>query len=369
MVVRVVEEAMRLESSLPALLSLALIAAPQATPIETAISLYDEGKYEEARPLLESIDHEGKATGPLLYRLFFCRSAAGDEAGSREALGRARERLEAELGSTPTLETYFYLANTFANLGRSSDARRTAIEGVAAIEAGRIESGVSPISRFQMAKLYQDAGRSEDAVRLFRLALEGFSASGRKYPGSERWARRYLATSSFSNADFTAAEADLAALVALGGATPEDWNRLAVARVRIGRYAEASDAWRESVRLDPGNADDPRYSGRLAQTASQIAPLPGVSPSGKSWQRLSQEELEALMKESAATVLEARERASTGERKAFEDAVSKARPVFVAAGLEYACRRLPIRETAFREGYAVLIFQDAPWSWPEGTQN
>ena len=38
--------------------------------------------------------------------------------------------------------------------------------------------------------------------------------------------------------------------------------------------------------------------------------------------------------------------------------------LFVAAGLEYALRGYGIRETAFREGYAVLIFQDRAWELP-----
>ncbi len=40
------------------------------------------------------------------------------------------------------------------------------------------------------------------------------------------------------------------------------------------------------------------------------------------------------------------------------------RQQFTAAGLEYAVRHYGIRETAFREGYAVLIFQDRAWELP-----
>jgi hypothetical protein len=41
---------------------------------------------------------------------------------------------------------------------------------------------------------------------------------------------------------------------------------------------------------------------------------------------------------------------------------------FVAAGLEYAMKHYGIRETAFREGYAVLIFQDRAWEVPADPQ-
>jgi hypothetical protein len=36
----------------------------------------------------------------------------------------------------------------------------------------------------------------------------------------------------------------------------------------------------------------------------------------------------------------------------------------LAAGLEYAVRHYGIRETAFRDGYAILIFQDRAWELP-----
>jgi hypothetical protein len=52
-------------------------------------------------------------------------------------------------------------------------------------------------------------------------------------------------------------------------------------------------------------------------------------------------------------------------RAEIEGTIRAVRPLFVGAALEYCLRGFPIRETAFREGYAVLIFQDAVWGWPE----
>ena len=50
------------------------------------------------RKLLEKIDSAGKATGPLLYRLFYCQRKAGDPK-AEETLGRALEQLESEASS------------------------------------------------------------------------------------------------------------------------------------------------------------------------------------------------------------------------------------------------------------------------------
>jgi hypothetical protein len=51
-------------------------------------------------------------------------------------------------------------------------------------------------------------------------------------------------------------------------------------------------------------------------------------------------------------------------RAEITQTLRETRQQFVAAGLEYVLRRYGIRDTAFREGYAVLIFQDRAWEVP-----
>jgi hypothetical protein len=51
-------------------------------------------------------------------------------------------------------------------------------------------------------------------------------------------------------------------------------------------------------------------------------------------------------------------------RQRAEDAIHAAKGAFVAAGLEYANRRFGIREIAFTEGYATLVFQASEWELP-----
>ena len=43
---------------------------------DEAVTLYESGKYAEARVLIEEIDAAGRATGPLLYRLAYCQRVA-----------------------------------------------------------------------------------------------------------------------------------------------------------------------------------------------------------------------------------------------------------------------------------------------------
>lgn len=353
------------------LLALPASAQDPAPSASQAIAAYDEGRYADAAEMLKGIDARGQAEGSLLYRLFFCLRTAGDVAGSRLVLERAAAALEKEIASSPETETAFYLANAYLNLGRSADARNVAAEATKRLEAKEVAEPATSIQMFQVGKLYQDQSRGDEAAAWYRKSLAGFDPASPRYQANARWARRYLAESALSAADFATAEREYAALVLAGGASIEEYRNLALARCRIGSYAGAADAWDEMVKRDPGNADDARYSARLARMAAELGSLPKTTAKGAAFTSVSKEDLEASMAEQVkkARELRAEAAASTATpepaaRKKSEDALLEAKGAFVAAGLEYANRRFPIREVAFTEGYAVFVFQPGEWELP-----
>jgi tetratricopeptide (TPR) repeat protein len=339
-----------------------LLAAAAAAPSTDAVALYDAGKYAEARAALEALDAQGQLSGPLLYRLFFCRRALGDEPAAKDALERARAALESEAGAAGSLEVPFYLANTYANLGLKEEARTVAVETSRKVAAGALPKPASAMESFQLGRLQQEAGDADGAAASYAKAVEGFGAG---YPGQSRWARRYLAERAVSRGDFAAAEPHLTALTALPGAGAADFRQLALANGRLRRWEAAALAWREAVRLDPANADDPRYAARLADVATQLGSVPDRAPDGRGWNVLSIAELEETMRDAQRRTVDARNRAGSAtkeQRSAIEADLRDARGRLTASGLEYALRGMGLREFAFKEGIAVLIFQDAPWT-------
>jgi tetratricopeptide (TPR) repeat protein len=371
--------------TVPLLLVLGLeLAAVQAKPATPAapdpVALYDEGRYAEACEALRTLDAAGPLPGPQLYRLFYCEKAAGNEEASLRALDNAREALERENVDGAPLEIPFYLANTYTNLNRSQDARRVAELATRSQEADGRPKPSGVIDAFELGKLYQDQGRPADAMPWYAKAIEAFDPKSKRYAGPIRWALRYTSAVAVSRGDYAASEAALVKLTDMGEVEGADWNALAIARGRQKKYELASEAWKKVVQLDPGNADDPRYASRVAMMAAGLPALPAVGAEGKPFQTMSGEELEAAMKAEFEAVREVQGRGAVAMKAGADGVPTVAlepqvragltselealKGRFTAAALEYALRRGPIRETAFREGYAVLIFQNREWELP-----
>lgn len=360
----------------PLVLPFALLAAPAAASAPTAaeaVAAYDAGDYAAASRALRALDAAGRADGPLLYRLFFCLRVENDLEGARTVLDRARRALEAENVPTAPIEVPFYLANAYANLGRVDEARRVAVETLDRVDARGFRPG-SAMEWFQLAKLRQDAGRSAPAEEAYRRAVEGFVRGPATFPGQERWARRFLGEAASARADWREARIHWGRVVDLGDATRADFLELATAAARTGAWEEAAEAWRRAEKIDMRIGSDPRYASALARQAAALGSLPTEDPGGRAISSLDPAGLEETMRGAAASLREKREEAASlaeagrldaEARDRIEAAIRAIRGVFVAAGIEYAVRRLPLRETAFRDQLGTLVFQEAEWRLPE----
>src|SRR6185295_16680785 len=161
-------------SLLISLASVAIADAPAPTmPAELeqkAIALYEQGRFAEARPLLEQLDASGAASGVVLYRLAYCQRKAQD-AAAPSTEQRARERLERDFAGARDLEIPFYLVNVYQNQGQRDRARQVAAETTARLERGELPSPKSGLDQFRMAKLLADQGNDDGAATWYRKAV------------------------------------------------------------------------------------------------------------------------------------------------------------------------------------------------------
>jgi tetratricopeptide (TPR) repeat protein len=355
------------------LLSPAAISAPepQAGDAAQAVSLYDAGDYEGARKILERLDAEGRSTGPQLYRLSYCLGRAQQRDRQREAADRALLKLSEEFEGEPDLEVAFYLVNALRNSRRAEEAKEIAGKATGRIEAGDWPKPKSGLDRFRAGKLYADQDRTAKALLWYGKALKKLEKEPEKYPSYIAWARRFQGNSAYAEEQYEDAEEAFSAMLAVVDGTPGDLDRLAVIRARLKRYAGAAEAWKQAEKLDPVRGNRSRYCGHVARMAQELGTLPENTPSGEPYAGLGREELEAIMKEKAQVVKDARaeiDAATAAEQSPdparlaeLQQKVDSAKPVFTAACLEYALRDFPIRETAFFGGYAPLIFHREPW--------
>lgn len=348
------------------------LAAGEASSRQLAVETYDAGRYDEARKLIEALDARGEADGPLLYRLYYCLRQAGDP-GARAMQERARVALEKEVLAKPTLESGFYLANVYENQARLTDRQQLATRITKLVADGKIPPPESGIDQFRLGKLYADRDDDEHATEWFARSLDSLTADDTTSSSAYvPWAARYLADRAMARDDLAQAEKYRTLLLRDGQGTVEDYDELAMLRVRAQRYAEAVEAWKKAERLAPATGDRARYCAKLAGMAAELTALPEQAPDGRPWKELSKEDLERTMQEQATIVREATTEAKaeeppTKERRAeLQTRIHGVKPLFVAAGLEYALRGYSIREAAFFGGYAPLIFRATEWQIPPG---
>jgi len=336
-----------------------------------AVQLYERGRYADALPILQKLDQEGRASGPMLYRLYYCQQAGGDAAAARASLARAQEKLEAELVSAPSLEVAFYLANVHSNAGRLSDKARVSLEATSKIEAGDWAEPTDGTAYFQLAKLYADQQNDVEAAMWYAEAVTALEGDNDASPAYAQWASRYLGQQANDEADFDAVDRYYGLLLDQGVATAEELDKLGISRVRLGKYREAGAAWRKAVLANPAQSNHPRYCAALTDRARDLKQVPVEAPDGRPLYDHDRAELEGLLLAAAGKVRDVKTEAAEFEeldreqRKAFQARLDSARAEFVAAGLEYAVRGYPIRETAFQSGYATLVFRPDDWRMPQ----
>lgn len=349
------------------------VSADDDTRAADAVRLYDAGRYADALVILEALNHEGGLSGSMLYRLSYARGQVGDAVGKEQAESLALSALESEFASAPDLETGFYLSNAYRNTGRSEESSRIARRTTDHAESGDGPPSTDAIGSFRLAKLYADQGRSELAVTWYRTAIAAMEQDRARHVAYLRWAHRYVAGVLGAGDDPTAALPHYEALLSMGEPTVQDLDRIATLKARNGEFEAAAETWRRAERMNPANADRPRYCNRLARLAVTLETVPEAAPDGETFASMNREQLESIMAREAQVALDAAAEIGSGEttperRAELQAAVDAAKPVFTAAALEYAVRELPIRETAFFGGYAPLIFHTNRWTLPDGPQ-
>ncbi len=266
---------------------------PADTNAQTSLAaiLLAEGRFGEARAMLESV-LAAKPRDPTAHLLLGrALQASGDQAGAEAAL-RAGMRID---------RSHAALALELASLLEAS-ARPAEAERVlrTALERDRRSADMA----VQLARLLTQSGRGAEALRVIArlaaeprpnhavlaaqaLALKAVGEAARATVTYERAARHYpdsavahhnLAAHQGDLGQFAAAEMAAARALAKGGQAPQTWLVLARALLGGGKLDEAERAFHEAIRRAPVYVEAHRELAQLvwmrtANTGASLAAL------------------------------------------------------------------------------------------------
>lgn len=353
--------------------------------LQRGTSAYLQTKYEAALPDLEKARDAGVASGMTLYMLGYCYDTVRHDAdASKRSYDASKDALEKEIRSKdPSLESYFYLANLHM-LRKDIDAgRKVASEGVAAIEAKTLKVPKDGTSQFRAGKLYQDAGKNDQAVEYHRRALAAFAKMDSPPPEYQKRATETVARADLGRGDPQKTSDLWEKLLSSNPATPEgDWS-LGLASLRAGRYAVARDAFERARKLEGDRGEDAFYSSGIAarglEAVSAGLKIPAKDADGKLISSLSNDEIDTRIHDYAKKASEILARPlKTGEytvvankkgRKIIQPLDKDTKQLgdihryFVALVSEVVLRQLPLQTKAFQDGYASLVLQNWNQLW------
>ena len=345
--------------------------ADTASPARRAAELYAAGDYAGALPLLEQVAASDDADGPSLYRLYFCQDQTGS-AAARDTMRRALGVLESEVESGGSLESAFYLSNTYRNLGQHTKAKEVAAKATTLVEQ-RTWKPSGGTELFRVGKMYADQDQSDQAAEWYQKALGALDTTqGGESATYASHAHRYLGTYLESQGRSDEALDHFVALLDDSDGSQEEFDRLATTLARSGRYRDAARAWNKALLASPATGNRARYAQRVAVFAANQEPLPVNAPNGSSWDQVDQAGLEQVLFDQAKAVRAIQQQvkdnldATTREqRERLTQQIDEIKPIFAAAALEYLLRGHSLRELSFRSGYATMVFRDSDWQLPQ----
>ncbi|MCI0410765.1 MAG: tetratricopeptide repeat protein, partial [Acidobacteria bacterium] len=305
--------------------------------------LYDRGDYDAALPLLEKATEKGLKDGQLFYQLAYVYERNGQREKAQSYREKAAPLLEKQARSAKgTLEDSYYLTALYVQLQRASDMQKAAQEGIKKFEK---RTDLSGADLFRLGRLYQFAGNAALSATTYRKAAESMAAE--KDPNPILYA---LAITADAGTDIQArrygeAARKLEQAEAVNPKSPPPLFQVALMELGAGHYAEA----RERFAREPANTEA-QYGADVAARLERCGGRLEALPDGKTFQEMSNDEVQQALDAAAGTFREAKSAADTDPAK-----VQVAEKLFFSLAAEWMLRGQPLREISLSGSYADLI--------------
>ncbi|MBI4169664.1 MAG: hypothetical protein HY510_06980 [Acidobacteria bacterium] len=324
---------------------------------DRGVSLYNQGKYAEALPLLQKARDGGRRDGSIVYQIGYCREVVEGKPEARQAAWReARTLLEKEISEPggATLERLYYLAKLSSDEGDFERMRQYAIQGVEQFEKGPDPGALTGEDWFRLGRMHDFLSEPSESEAAYRRSVSAFTKTPDANP-----AYRSLALARVADLDLEAAQPEAAAagydeaLKIVPGATHVQPFRSAIAFLAAGRYDQALARFGED--RDPDTMTESQYGADLARKARDVAPLEAQDADGVPIRSLPPEALEQRLKEAAEGFRASRAKHSWKPGDPLPAELAQQQKRFVALLTEMLARTGRIQEFCLRQGIADLV--------------
>jgi tetratricopeptide (TPR) repeat protein len=319
-------------------------------------TLYNEGKYAEALPVLQKARESGLKDGTLLYQLGFCREVVEHSPEPRRETWREAEPVLVQEIAQPggaTLERLYYLTVIHSDSDRFDDMTKYARQAVEQFEKGPNPNSLGGEDWFRLGRLHDFLSEASLAEAAYRRSVSAFTKAKGGVASYNSLALARVADYDLIAGHYVKAAEDFDAALKLYPPNNQvkPFNH-ALALLAVRRYDEAIARFGE----DKGETStESQYGGDLAKKAKAVEPLDDKDVDGSPIQRLSDEVLAARVKQTAADFRAARVKNSYQPGDALPAEVALHQKRFVALLIEYFLRMKTMQEFTLKEGIADLV--------------
>ena len=341
--------------------ALLLAGCPEKGPARPAAtrttSLYDQGKYADALPVLVKTLESGRRDGTLLYQIGYCRLVVEKKDDERKAAWKEAEPLlEKEIAAPggATLERLYYLTVIKADAGAYGTMTQYARQAVEQFEKGPDPNGLTGDDWFRLGRLHDYLMESSEAEAAYRRSV---SAYAREQGVGSVYAS--LALAKVGDFEFKAGHYPDAAddydraLKAQPTSDQVSAYRHGLVLLAIGRFDDAVP--RFVADRDPQTMEEAQYGADLARKAKEVAPLPDKDLDGLSAAGLLDDALRDRVRQAAKDLRAARVKNSMKPGDPLPAEVADRQRRFVYLLRQLLVRRKEIQQFCLEEGIADLV--------------
>ncbi len=327
---------------------------PGQTRAET---LYNEGKYTDALPLLRA-QAESARTGTLLYQLGYCIYAVeGNDDERRSRWEEAIPLLEKELSGPEgaTLGRLYYLASIHMNQGDLDAMQRISRRAVDEIEKGPHLTSLDGVDWFRLARIHDWLNEPSQAEAAYRRAVSAFSVDGPvDNPAYQTLALALVGDLDFLNLRYRSAADNYNKALELvpGNKEIRPFNH-GISLLAIDQFADATARFIED--RDPKTREESRLAAEIARLSEEAGPLIEEDFDGMKLGRMPMGTLQNRILESGEALRQVRNRHSYKTGDPLVPELLERQKRFISLVRERLTRTREVQAFLEREGLAELV--------------